>query len=254
MKYKKEDKVRIKSLDWYNQNKDNHGAIYGGNGFIFWKNMARYCGTIMKIAIVKVDPEDSNKGYYFMENSEERWTDEMIEGLVEDETSIKLIGKAIKNDEIVVSIDEWNLPQGYQFKDENGNVIKATKIVLEKIKKEYPKTYEECLKVLGYDNRETYCICHNGANERLFDSLYCLKVCRDAYWKIAGEEMGLGKSWKPDWKNGEQKKYCIHNYMDNIRKDSWFFCNAILAFPSKEMRDAFYKNFKDLIEQCKELL
>ena len=26
------------------------------------------------------------------------------------------------------------------------------------------------------------------------------------------------------------------------------------AFPTEEMRDAFYENFKDLIEQCKELL
>ena len=34
-------------------------------------------------------------------------------------------------------------PEGYIFKDENGNVINATKIVLEKKKKEYPKTYEE---------------------------------------------------------------------------------------------------------------
>ena len=35
----------------------------------------------------------------------------------------------------------WDLPEGYIFKDENGNVINATKIVLEKKKKEYPKTY-----------------------------------------------------------------------------------------------------------------
>ena len=40
---------------------------------------------------------------------------------------------------------------GYIFKDENGNVINATKIVLEKKKKEYPKTYEECCKVLGIE-------------------------------------------------------------------------------------------------------
>lgn len=31
------------------------------------------------------------------------------------------------------------LPQGYQFKDENGNVINATRIVLERKKKEYTK-------------------------------------------------------------------------------------------------------------------
>jgi hypothetical protein len=30
--------------------------------------------------------------------------------------------------------------------------------------------------------------------------------------------------------------------------------NTILAFPTEEMRDEFYENFKYLIEQCKELL
>jgi hypothetical protein len=42
----------------------------------------------------------------------------------------------------------YTLPDGYIFKDENGNVINATKIVLEKKKKEYPKTYDECCKEL----------------------------------------------------------------------------------------------------------
>ena len=32
------------------------------------------------------------------------------------------------------------IPNGYEIKDENGNVINATKIVLEKNKKESPKT------------------------------------------------------------------------------------------------------------------
>ena len=40
-------------------------------------------------------------------------------------------------------------PEGYIMKDENGNVINATKIVLEKKKKEYPQTYEECCLALG---------------------------------------------------------------------------------------------------------
>ena len=46
----------------------------------------------MKITIVKVDPEDSNKGYYFMENSEEKWTDGMIEGLAEETEPELLLG------------------------------------------------------------------------------------------------------------------------------------------------------------------
>ena len=45
---------------------------------------------------------------------------------------------------IEAEIEEvWHCPDGYIFKDENGNIINATKIVLEKKKKEYPKTFEE---------------------------------------------------------------------------------------------------------------
>lgn len=33
-------------------------------------------------------------------------------------------------------VNEFNLPYGYIFKDENGSVINTTKIVLEKYKKE----------------------------------------------------------------------------------------------------------------------
>ena len=144
-------------------------------------------------------------------------------------------------------------PNGYQFKDENGNVINATKIVLEKKKREYPKTYEECCKVLGYDDRETYCICHTGANERLFESLYRLKVCRDAYWKIAGDEMGLGKPWEPSDSDYITGRYCIFVHRGNILCDTPAQ-DCFLSFPTEEMRDAFYENFKELIEQCKEFL
>lgn len=143
--------------------------------------------------------------------------------------------------------------EGYQFKDENGNVINATKIVLEKKKKEYPKTYEECCEVLGYDDRETYCVCHTGANERLFESLYRLKVCRDAYWKIAGEEMGLRKPWELDWSD-TSIKYCLERDFGVINKNVSNHKGHTFAFPTEEMRDAFYENFKKLINECKELL
>lgn len=42
----------------------------------------------------------------------------------------------------------WNLPDGYIFKDETGNVINSTKIVLEKKQPKYPQSYEECCKIL----------------------------------------------------------------------------------------------------------
>lgn len=142
------------------------------------------------------------------------------------------------------------LPDGYIFTDENGNVINATKIVLEK-KNKYPKTYEECVKVLLDRASARNDIGYKG---ELLVALQKLLVCRDAYWEIAGEKMGLRKPWEPDWNDGDRKKYCIFNDSGNIRKGIKYFANSILAFPTQEMQDAFYENFKELIELCKELL
>ena len=122
---------------------------------------------------------------------------------------------------------------------------------------QYPKTYKECfnicfgnkhhiVQVVGLDGL--------GDNKELFESFIKLKICRDAYWKIAGEEMGLGKAWKPDWTNTNERKYCIVNTMGKVEKWVQKTTNKIFAFPTEEMRDAFYENFKELIENCKELL
>ena len=164
------------------------------------------------------------------------------------------------------------LPDGYIFKDENGNIINSTKIVLEKKKKEYPKTYEECCEILGVDPDSFLAItsCYEGEVETTdyelgllskFSSLWKLHICRDAYWKLAGEKMGLGKPWEPDWEDSEERRYSIVNIEGGINLPEttltkWVLkvTNKILVFPTIEMRDAFYENFKVLIEHCKELL
>lgn len=124
-------------------------------------------------------------------------------------------------------------------------------------KPKYPTTYMECSRIMnvglwntlwGEDATE-----YEKQTEDLINTFIKLKVCRDAYWKIAGEEMGLGKPWAPDW-NDEIQKYCIRTDRNKIVNCSSSFNNRILAFPTVEMRDAFYENFKDLIENCKELL
>ena len=141
---------------------------------------------------------------------------------------------------------------GYIFKDENGNVINATKIVLEKKKKEYPKTYEECCDILQLEH--TFELNDLTIEEEtLFKSFIQLKRCRDTYWKIAGEEMGLGKPWEPDW-NDTSIKYCLERDFDAIDKNVSNHKGRTFAFPTEEMRDAFKENFKELIESVKELL
>lgn len=144
--------------------------------------------------------------------------------------------------------------------DENENVV-------------YPKTYRECCEVLFGD--ESYSeftlipakICTSYQRGDFITELpfeitpyetgvrtfYMLLICRDAYWKIAGEEMGLGKPWKPNWSDF-QDKYGISYYKCALTLNVYVSSNKILVFPTEEMRDAFYENFKDLIEDCKELL
>ena len=141
-------------------------------------------------------------------------------------------------------------PDGYIFKDENGDVINATKIVLEKKKKEYPKSYEECCKVLDWNHRDYDRV---GYNSELLCKLQVLLLCRDAYWKIAGDEMGLGKPWEPDWTKDDVKHSLVNVGNTIIPSVECKVCR-ILAFPTKEMRDSFKENFDPDIELCKELL
>ena len=242
MKYKVGDKVLIKSADWYYKNKDEVDIVDCGSAS-FIPSMAKFCGQVVTISSV----QSMLKGYLIKEDGGVfHWTDEMIERIFAEENKPLTFG------------DSWECPQGYQFVDENGNVINAQKIALEKKKKMYPKTYEECCKVLDWNHRDYDRV---GYESELLCKFQVLLLCRDAYWKIAGEEMGLGKPWKPDWENSEERRYSIVNIGGDINLPEttltkWILkvTNKILVFPTEEMRDVFYDNFKELIEQCKELL
>ena len=128
-------------------------------------------------------------------------------------------------------------------------------------KKEYPKTYEECCKVMGVNHTNDLDICehcdykteityYEDSLLEKIETLYRLIICRDAYWKIYGEEDGLDKPWEPDG----NPVYAI------TRNDGYIVDivtggnDEILEFPTEEMRDKFYENFKEEIKNCKELL
>lgn len=136
--------------------------------------------------------------------------------------------------------DEVELQLGdYEIEVRDGKTYAVRK------KTVFPKTYEECCQYLGCDDRLST------------GKLVLLKQlinARNAYWKIAGEQMGLDKPWKPDWNDAYCSKYFITFVADEVNMDFSNVCNYILAFPTEEMRDAFYENFKNMIEQCKEFL
>ena len=145
---------------------------------------------------------------------------------------------------------ELVLGDNFEVKVEDGKTYVVRKL------SRFPKTYEECCKVLGVDSVIND---NRGYRWELLCSLQKLLVCRDAYWKIAGEQMGLDKTWYPDYieesyEQGCPVKYVIYYTGTNITKERKCTPSYLLSFPTKEMRDAFYENFKELIELVKELL
>ena len=236
LKYKVGNKVRIKSIDWYNQNKtSDHGYIdCGAMPFVY--SMAEFCGKIVTISYIN----SRDKCYEIEEDDGENgWTDEMIEGIVKETLIERVDDKGLPFNEWLSHKGAFHVPDGYELRDENGNIINTKKIVLEK-KERYPKTYEECSLIND---------CEDKIPLRIIGEFTRLINARNAYWKIAGD-------WKPDYMNPtKESMYFIFCNGINIEKGQGLYpTNKVLIFSTEEMRDAFYENFKELIEQCKELL
>ena len=113
------------------------------------------------------------------------------------------------------------------------------------VRKQYPKTFIEVLNFFHPDRQreDDYQRCYK---KDLIEKFQDLLYARAAYWNIAGD-------WEPDW-NNISDKHCIYVVSGELWLKECQTRQCTLAFPTAEMRDTFYENFKDLIEQCKELL
>ena len=382
MRYKIGDRVRVKSLSWYNENKDEYGCVYCGNGMIFCDKMQEFCGKIMTISRIKPDPCDPDRGHYLVKENPAFWTDKMFEGLAQEYPKIAIQGDPAKgvsvidalvalggeNEKDVIASTKHacyfidhdgkirsrlldNIPEGFKLytldqwekqiagkikvgdvfyskylkenvlvkgicnggfylvesnkdgrswkvdsddlevvKDKPAVDAKEVQKVLEEIndmeknelllgvvktakgqeliphkdyeikqddekfylvkkKKEYPKTYGGCCDTLYRNSRrdECYEACLQGHPMQTFARLL---ICRDAYWKIAGEEMGLDKPWEPDG----NPVYAITRNDGCIVEIETGGNDEVFEFPTAEMRDAFKENFDPDIEICKEFL
>ena len=81
-------KVIIKSLDWYNSNKDEHSGTIKLATEVFVSEMSEYCGKTATIVDVFKDLDgESNATMYRidLDHRDWNWTDEMFEPeMVED--------------------------------------------------------------------------------------------------------------------------------------------------------------------------
>ena len=135
------------------------------------------------------------------------------------------------NDKIIT----FEIPKGYKFKQRIHD-----ELVFERMN-DRPTYIGDAAEILDISMfmSENYC------KEQL-ETLQRLLVFRDAWWKMADD-------WKPDW-NNVSDKHCIYFVSGEIWLTECQTRQCTLAFPTAEMRDEFYENFKELIEYCKELL
>ena len=127
------------------------------------------------------------------------------------------------------------------------------KILIRKKHIEYPKTYEECCETMKVINSVNPCMVANCLGHTI-SNLAKLIVARDAYWSIYSDNMGLSKSWQPDWTNTNENKYCIYFVANELKRQPTLELQHLLAFPTRAICDAFFKDFRTLIESCKEFL
>lgn len=83
MKYKVGDKVKIKSLDWYNANKDYYGNVVCGF-YYFIEEMSKYCGKILTIGKIY-----RNDRYVLQEDENFAWTNDMFDSNIENPDDVE---------------------------------------------------------------------------------------------------------------------------------------------------------------------
>lgn len=163
----------------------------------------------------------------------------------------------IVNEDLINKTKEIIIPKECKIK----RVTKDRIILVEK-KKKLPKTWQECYKLL---NKGEYIDRNSTIESGIFPhiieptcdekntlpvgfarpmlALMQLLVCREVY----------RQGWKPNWKD-HTNKYCIYYTYVKITSSSVTCTNSILTFQSQEIRDEFLENFRDLIEEAKELI
>lgn len=216
-------------------------------------------------AIIKAMKWENNEVVYQLYCSDDWWSVDNLKQYKEEtmeEKEEKSANHVFDTEIISFDIaqrDKYELDLQGKFKV----VLREGVYYVERIKPQYPKNYKECCKIVNaspyvklvYNISDGHNYSYDEDNLQLHENIRRLKICRDAYWKIVGEQMGLGKPWEPDWSSFSEGSYpTITKCNGKIIKTSIYTNDCFLAFPSEEMRDVFYENFKKEIEECKELL
>lgn len=60
--------------------------------------------------------------------------------------------------------------------------------------------------------------------------------------------------WEPDWFNCHERKYCIEMYKEIFKVQDYREYSRTFSFPTEKIAKEFLECFKDLFEQCKNII
>ena len=143
--------------------------------------------------------------------------------------------------------------------------LKDIQEMLQEYKKPLPKTWEEAIKNLSgsqvfyidnYSNTKLIEVAPASSTEAFKNSLLSEKRAEEvlALIQLITLRDIYNDGWEPDWSNYDETKYCIYGWSNTVDTDIFSSDHCILVFKTEELRDEFFKNFKDLIEKAKYLL
>lgn len=286
-KYKLGDKVRVKSLYWYNSNKNEDGEITM-NDLIFTKEMSKYCGEEFEICSI------SDDGYMLLKCTDWCWSDWMFEDKPTFNKMKKVFirGNEERGSEIIEMLENLggvnsshlkgifesllyyinkdNKIDSVSLENELGTIIQECfeELHLPKpIKKKLPNTWEEWVE---QNKRECFVYINNSSDiktatsivNKVIDPIFDKNLIRGksraesflALMQLINLRDEYRQGWVPDWKNNSKTKYCIEYHEEILCTGAHTNVTRFLSFQSEKIRDKFYDNFKNLIEQAKEFI
>ena len=153
---------------------------------------------------------------------------------------------------------EIEVPDGYKaVYDKDTQMVEIVKV-------ELPKTWEEFCDNFPFKEGECVISYYGTIDEISAEARYKHSVNTLPNKETAEAFLALmqlvqlrdcyRQGWTPDWSDDEQPKYSVITSSGEVSVDTRIVTNGVLSFQSEEIRNEFLNNFRDLIEEAKELI